>query len=59
MKEEGLQGMWRSKNESGEEEHVRVSECHGFVTGNFVGIKVQTKCQGRVLTIFYVSIRKY
>lgn len=50
--------MWRSKNESGEEEHVRVSECHGFETGNFVGIKVQIKCQGQVLTIFYFSTRK-
>lgn len=48
-----MQGRWRSKNENGGEGPVRVSECHGFVTGNFVEIKVQIKCQRRVLTIFY------
>lgn len=58
MKEEGLQGMWRHKDESGEEEHVGGSECHGFVTGNVAGIKVWIKCQGGVLTIFYFSRRK-
>lgn len=50
--------MWRHKDESGEEEHVGGSECHGFVTGNVAGIKVWIKCQGGVLTIFYFSRRK-
>lgn len=34
--EEVTQEMQRSRNQNDERGDVRVSECHGFVTGNFI-----------------------